>query len=73
MILIRHDKQFYSMHFKTMSDGAMDEGLYIKCIQYGISENELDIALEEMYINKHNAAHFGINNRFIYSYKLGQL
>ena len=73
MVLIRHDKTFYSLHFKSMSDASMEEGLYIKCIQYGIQEIELDIALEEMYINNHNAAHFGNNNRFIYSYELGKL
>lgn len=73
MILIKHDKSFYSLHTKGITDASMEDGLYNKCNQYGVSEYELDIAIEQMVMNKHNAVFFGARNRFIFSYKLGEM
>ena len=72
MILIRHNKDFYSLHTTRITDASMEEGLYNKCSQYGIMEYEVDLAIAAMMYNDgHNAVHFNSNNRFEFSYKLG--
>ena len=72
MILIRHDKSFYSIHTERTTDGSMEEGLYYKCNQYGITEYELDRAIEDMNIKKNNAVHFDSNGRMVFTYTLGK-
>lgn len=59
--------EFYSKDFNVHNKGAVRDVYLIMIKIYGFNENEIDIAIEEMLKNKHNAAHFGMNGNFIFT------
>jgi hypothetical protein len=70
IILKKLDKNYYKFYCKTMhiDDKIIEDTLFYKWIDfYKLEEKELDIALEEMILKKHNIAHFGITGAFIYT------
>ncbi len=69
--LIEIGKDRYQMHsrYNPAREGSLLEVLTYSVHVLGLSPNELEMALLDMLDNDNDAANFGLNKTFIFSYR----
>ena len=63
----RLDKKYRFKYSGTIVDVGSLAEITWTALEYGLTQNELDMAFREMAKNKHTYADFGINGTFIFS------